>query len=67
MGKEPGDVMTIGNLSTYLKTPKLTLYKLVQEGKVPCRKIGRHWRFRKVAIDCCLEGRDGDTKDGGNG
>jgi excisionase family DNA binding protein len=42
-------------LSAYLKIPKSTLYKLVREGKVPCQKIGRHWRFRKEAIDRWLE------------
>jgi len=51
MDEKPGDVLTIEELSAYLKIPKSTLYKLVREGKVPCQKIGRHWRFRKVAID----------------
>ncbi|WP_407674458.1 helix-turn-helix domain-containing protein [Parvivirga hydrogeniphila] len=45
----------------YLKIPKTTLYKLVREGKVPCQKIGRHWRFRKEAIDRWLEETLGDT------
>lgn len=49
------DVLTIEELSAYLKISKSTLYKLVREGKVPCRKIGRHWRFRKRAIDRWLE------------
>jgi excisionase family DNA binding protein len=48
-------VLTIEELSVYLKIPKSTLYKLVRESKVPCQKIGRHWRFRKEAIDRWLE------------
>lgn len=48
-------VLTINELSIYLKIPKSTLYKLVREGKVPGQKIGRHWRFRKIAIDKWLE------------
>ncbi len=55
MGDEPGQVLTIDELSTYLKIPKSTVYKLAQEGKVPCQKVGRHWRFRKEAIDRWLE------------
>lgn len=51
MDEKPGDVLTIEELSAYLKIPKSTLYKLVREGKVPCQKIGRHWRFRKEAIE----------------
>ena len=49
------DVLTIKELAVYLKIPKSTLYKLVREGKIPSQKVGRHWRFRKVAIDRWLE------------
>lgn len=31
------------------------VYKLAQEGKIPCQKVGRHWRFRKEALDRWLE------------
>lgn len=50
-----GQVLTIDELSVYLKIPKSTVYKLAQEGKIPCQKVGRHWRFRKEAIDRWLE------------
>lgn len=53
--EKSGDVLTIDELTAYLKIPKSTLYKLVREGKIPSQKIGRHWRFRKVAIDQWLE------------
>ena len=55
MDEKPGDILTIEELSIYLKIPKSSLYKAVREGKVPCQKIGRHWRFRKAAIDRWLE------------
>jgi len=48
-------ILTINDLSTYLKIPKSTLYKLVREGKVPYQKIGRHLRFRRETIDQWLE------------
>jgi len=50
-----GEILTIDELSVYLKIPKSTLYKVVREGKIPCQKVGRHWRFRKEAIDRWLE------------
>ena len=53
--KKTSDVLTIEDLAAYLKIPKSTLYKLVREGKIPSQKIGRHWRFRKGAIDNWLE------------
>lgn len=53
--EQPGDVLTIEELAAYLKIPKSTLYKIVREGKIPSQKIGRHWRFRKEAINRWLE------------
>ena len=55
MDESPGDVLTIEELSTYLKISKSSLYKIVREGKIPAQKVGRHWRFRKGAIDLWLE------------
>jgi len=59
MEEKAGEILTIEELASYLKIPKSTLYKLVREGKVPSQKIGRHWRFRKQAIDNWLEHRTG--------
>lgn len=49
------EVLTIEELSVYLKISTSTLYKLVREHKIPCQKIGRHWRFHKKSIDHWLE------------
>lgn len=62
MVQKPGDVLTIDELSGYLKIPKSTLYKLVREGKVPCQKVGRHWRFGKEAIDEWLKQMGGSNE-----
>jgi len=48
-------VMTLEELALYLKVPKSTLYKLVQEGRVPGQKIGKQWRFGKASIDRWLD------------
>jgi excisionase family DNA binding protein len=47
----PASVLTIDELSGYLKIPKSTLYKLAQEGKLPGQKVGRQWRFHRRAVD----------------
>jgi len=52
-----GFILTVDELSDYLKIPKSTIYKLVRERKIPSQKIGRHWRFRKEAIDHWLENK----------
>ena len=50
-------VMTIEEASKYLRVPLSSLYKLAQDGKIPCQKVGRHWRFRKETIDRWLDER----------
>jgi excisionase family DNA binding protein len=57
------EVLTIDQLSVYLKVAKSSLYKLAQEGKLPGQKVGKHWRFRKVAIDRWLEESGSIEKD----
>ena len=48
-------VLTIEEASKYLRIPLSTLYKLAQDGKIPCQKVGRHWRFRTETIDHWLD------------
>jgi excisionase family DNA binding protein len=45
------EIMTMEELSSYLKISRYTLYKLVQEGKLPGQKIDKQWRFGKKSID----------------
>jgi excisionase family DNA binding protein len=56
MYEKPPDVMTFEEVMAYLRIPRSSLYKLAQEGKIPSQKVGRHWRFRRQAIDRWLEG-----------
>ncbi|MEC4676633.1 MAG: helix-turn-helix domain-containing protein [Nitrospirota bacterium] len=63
MDEKTSDILTIEDLSIYLKIPKSTLYKLVREGKVPSQKVGRHWRFRKKAIDRWLDATRAEEPD----
>jgi len=55
MDKPNESVMTIDELSAYLKVAKSTLYKLAQQGKLPAQKVGRHWRFHREAVDTWLK------------
>jgi excisionase family DNA binding protein len=59
MSKILEDVMGIEEVGKYLKIPKSTVYKLAQEGKIPGQKVGRHWRFLRMAVDEWL--RDGQS------
>jgi len=48
-------IMTTEEVAKYLKIPKSTVYILAQDGKIPCQKVGRHWRFRRETIDNWLD------------
>jgi excisionase family DNA binding protein len=62
MKREPDEVMSIGELAEYLKISRSTLYKLVQEGRLPGQKLGKRWRFHKDAIDEWLKQRPENTR-----
>ena len=49
------DVMTVEDVAAYLRIPKSSVYKLAQLAKIPSQKVGRHWRFRREALDRWLE------------
>ena len=53
--EENNAVLSIEQLSQYLKVPKSTLYRLVRENRIPSHKVGKHWRFRKEAVDRWLD------------
>lgn len=50
MEVELNNVMMPHEAAEYLCIPKSSGYKLAQEARIPCQKVGRHWRFRRVAI-----------------
>jgi len=49
--KQHDEIMTIEQLAEYLKISTSTLYKQLQDGKLPGQKVGKRWRFHKEAID----------------
>ncbi|HCG63190.1 MAG TPA: DNA-binding protein [Sphaerochaeta sp.] len=51
-------VLTLQECSVYLKIAESTIYVLARNGKIPCQKVGRNWRFRKEALDRWLEGEE---------
>ena len=46
-----GEILTLKEVSEYLKTHPDTIYKLARSGNIPCFKVGKSWRFRKDLID----------------
>jgi len=44
-------VITVGELSEYLRVHRSTLYRLLKRGQLPGFKIGSDWRFNLETID----------------
>ncbi len=51
-----GDILTVQDLSRYLKVPIGTVRRLLPE--IPCIHIGEHIRFRKESVDAWLSRRE---------
>lgn len=49
------EIMTIKELSEYLKIAEKTAYRFAAEGKVPGFKVGSAWRFKKKEVDRWIE------------
>ena len=47
-------LMTLEELANYLRVTKKTIYRLLERGRIPARKVGRQWRFDKASIDTWL-------------
>lgn len=45
------EILTIREVSTYLKVTERTIYRLSAAKKIPAFKVGGVWRFSKVEID----------------
>lgn len=43
-------VLTLRETAAYLRLSPATVYRLVQQGKLPAVKLGRQWRFRKEEV-----------------
>jgi len=50
------DLLTLGEVSSFLKVPKSTIYKLARERRLPGHKVGKHWRFVREEIEAWVQG-----------
>lgn len=48
-------LMTLEEVSEFLRLSVHPIYKIAQKGKIPALKVGKKWRFRKEDIDKWLK------------
>jgi len=52
-----GDMLTVEDLSKYLKVNIRTIYRMIDRNQIPCFKIGRQWRFSQEEINRWLDNK----------
>jgi excisionase family DNA binding protein len=52
---QPGDILTIKQLSEYLMVSEKTIYRMLDKSHLPAVRVGAQWRFRKRDIDTWLD------------
>lgn len=50
MDNTQSDILTVDEAAELLKIPRSSVYKLAQQGKIPAKKVGRHWRFHRTTL-----------------
>jgi nitrogen PTS system EIIA component len=45
------EILTVKEVSDYLRVSERTVLEWAQKGEVPCGKLGNSWRFRREEID----------------
>ncbi len=56
------EVMSVRELADFLRISVHTAYRLAEQGKLPGRKVGKHWRFhRDVIIEWLATHREEDA------
>ncbi len=48
-------IMTLDDLTAYIKLSQPSLYKLCQAGALPGTQVGRHWRFHRDVIETWIK------------
>ena len=49
------EILTLEEVASYLRLKPQTIYKWVQEKRIPAAKLGKEWRFRRSVIDRWLD------------
>lgn len=51
------EVLTLEEACELLRISRPTIFELIKRGEIPCRKVGRIWRFHRPAVLDWLEGK----------
>ena len=52
------DLLSAEEVAAYLDVQPVTIYRWCREGRLPCLKLGKAWRIRRVALEEFLQQRE---------
>jgi len=52
------EILTVEEVASFLRVNKKTVYDAAKRGEIPCKKIGRVYRFSRLAVLESLQGKD---------
>ena len=58
MNNHVSEVMTTDDVVNYLKVSRKTLLKLVRNGEIPARKVGKNYRYLRKELEKYLLSND---------
>ena len=53
-------LMTLDEVCAWLRMSPQVVKKLCRDGKIPCAKIGKSWRFSQKSLEQWLESQNGN-------
>ncbi len=51
------EILDAEDVAQLLNVSTMVVYKMLREGEMPGRKIGREWRIRRVTLDAWIDGQ----------
>ena len=51
------DILTPAEAAQYLRLSRLTVRKMAASGTLPAKRVGKSWRFLRLALCAWMEGK----------
>ena len=43
--------LTVGEIAKHLRVASITIYRWLEQGRIPAHRVGRQWRFQMAEVD----------------
>ena len=46
--------VTVGEIAKHLRVASITIYRWLEQGRIPAHRVGRQWRFQLAEVDAWI-------------